>query len=296
MKRLSLVDGSGFLFRAWYAFPPMFNEEGNNQNVVYGFISMLFKYLLEMPEFFAIAWDSPVKTKRHLAYPEYKANRKKTEDEFKRQIPLVRELIDDLNIPNVIAPGYEADDIIATFVANYCSDPELMIQVFSSDKDLKQFLRDNVVITDPLKNETTFVNNFRMEFGFEPKSIVDYLALIGDSADNIKGVSGIGPKRASTLIQQYGTIEHIYASLDELPSDLKGKLQEGKFDAFFSKDLVLLMQVPEFKAYALEDMKFIIDLEHRQKILFEKWKFSSLEKRFEDLRKKCKQPQQLGLF
>lgn len=178
MKTLSIIDGSGFLFRARYAFPPMPDARGNNQNVIYGFMRMMLKLLLEQPDYFVIARDSPVKTKRHEQYQDYKANRKKLEDEFKQQIPLVQQLVQELGIPNIVAPGYEADDSIATLVSLYKNDPELMIQVFSSDKDLKQFLCENVVITDPLKNETTRVADFEKEFGFAPLSIVDYLALI----------------------------------------------------------------------------------------------------------------------
>ena len=164
MKTLSIIDGSGFLFRAWYAFPPMFDERGRNINVVYGFIRMMLKLLSEESDYFIIAWDSPVKTKRHEYYQEYKANRKKMEDEFRQQIPQVLSLIEELRVPNVVAPGYEADDIIATLVACYQQDPELLIQVYSSDKDLKQFLSDNVVIIDPLKNQLTKVIDFQKEF------------------------------------------------------------------------------------------------------------------------------------
>lgn len=104
MKTFSIIDGSGFLFRARYAFPPMNNAHGQNQNVIYGFIRMMLKLLLEQPDYFVIAWDSPVKTKRHEQYQDYKANRKKLEDEFKQQIPLVQALISELGIPNIVAP------------------------------------------------------------------------------------------------------------------------------------------------------------------------------------------------
>lgn len=296
MKTLSIIDGSGFLFRAWYAFPPMSNAQGQNQNVIYGFSRMMLKLLLEQPDYFVIAWDSPVKTKRHEQYQDYKANRKKLEDEFKQQIPLVQTLVNELGIPNVVAPGYEADDSIATLVAAHQKNTDLMIQVFSSDKDLKQFLAENVVVTDPIKNLTTRIPDFEREFGFIPASIVDYLALIGDGADNVKGVAGIGPKKASDLIKKYGTIEQIYAHLDEIKGEIREKLIAGEQDAFFSKKLILLMEVPELKNQSLEALKLNIDFAHWEQVLVQKWGFKGLQKTLGELKKKTTEPQQLGLF
>ena len=170
----------------------MINIQGHNQNVLYGFIRMILKLIEETnPDYFIIARDSPVKTKRHEAYPEYKATRPKINDDFKQQIPKVHALIDQLGIASDQAPGYEADDIIFSFVKEYQKKTDLTIQVVSSDKDLKQLLDTNIIVTDPAKNITTTLLDFQQERGFEPINIVDYLALIGDSADNVKGVTGI---------------------------------------------------------------------------------------------------------
>ena len=296
MKTLSLVDGSGFLFRAWYAFPPMINAQGQNQNVIYGSIRMMLKLLFEQPEYFVICWDSPVKTKRKEKYEAYKANRTKLEDEFKAQIPLVMELVSELGIPTVTAPGYEADDSIGTLATLHQQNPDLLVQVFSSDKDLKQLLAPNLIVTDPLKHITTRIPDFEKEFGFAPVSIVDYLALIGDAADNVKGVAGIGPKKASDLIKKYGTIEQIYTHLDEIQGEIKEKLINWKEDAFFSKELILLMQVPELQAYPLEKMKLTIDFAKWEEILVQKRGFKNLQKILQEEKKKTEQPQQLGLF
>ena len=296
MKRLSLVDGSGFLFRAWYAFPPMHNAQGQNQNVVYGFIRMMFRLLLEQPEYFVICRDSPVKTKRKELYEDYKANRAKLEDEFKQQIPLVQALVSELGIPNIIAPGYEADDSIGTLANAYEANFDLLIQIFSSDKDLKQLLKGNVMVIDPLKHTKTTISDFEKEFGFIPASIVDYLALIGDSADNVKGVAGIGPKKASDLIQKWGTIEQVYAHLDQLPHDLREKLELAREDAFFSKELIKLMKVPELDTKSLEELELHIDFQQWEEILVQKWGFKTLQKIFDEIKKKASQPQQLGLF
>ena len=169
----------------------MINAQGQNQNVIYGSIRMMLKLLFEQPEYFVICWDSPIKTKRKEKYEAYKANRTKLEDEFKAQIPLVMELVSELRIPTITAPGYEADDSIGTLATLHQKNPDLLVQ---------------------------------KEFGFAPVSIVDYLALIGDAADNVKGVAGIGPKKASDLIKKYGTIEQIYTHLDEIQGEIKEKL------------------------------------------------------------------------
>ncbi len=256
----------------------------------------MLKLLLEQPEYFVIAWDSPVKTKRHEQYSDYKAHRKKLEDEFRQQIPQVLALVEELGIPNIVAPWYEADDTIATLVKAHQGNSDLLIQVFSSDKDLKQFLCENVGITDSSKNQMTRLGDFEREFGFAPSSIVDYLALLGDSADNIKGVAWIGEKKASELIKTYGTIENIYAHIDEIRPDIKDKLLAGKADAFFSKGLILLMEVPDLKDQPLDTLKLQIDFSHWEQILFQKWGFKGLQKTFDELKKKQTQPQQLGLF
>ena len=292
-----VVDGSGFLFRAWFAFPPMINVQGHNQNVLYGFTRMIIKLIEETnPDYFIIARDSPVKTKRHETYPEYKATRPKIDDDFKQQIPKVHALIDQLGIASYQALGYEADDIIFSFVKEYQKKTDLTIQVVSSDKDLKQLLDTNIIITDPAKNITTTLLDFQQERGFEPINIVDYLALIGDSADNVKGVTGIWPKGAMNLIQTYGTIENIYVHLADIAPKLAEKLELGREDAFFSKKLIELMQVPQIQGLELKQRESNKDIHQRESILIGEYGFSSIQKLLDSLKKRYTQPQQLGLF
>lgn len=295
MKKLSIIDGSGFMFRARYAFPPFPTTDHANLNVVYGFLRMLMK-LLDQSEYFVIARDAPTKTQRHQKYPDYKANRKKLEDEFKIQIPLLQSLITTLHIPNLVCPGYEADDIISTLTHSLQSDPSLSIHIYSSDKDLKQLLSNQVIITDPLKNITTTPLDFEKEFGFPPHAIVDYLALIGDSADNIKGVSGIWPKKASSLIQKFHTLDSLYLNLDKLSPDLRDKLKNGQEDAFFSKELIQLLTVPDIGAIPLDTFALNIDFTLWEEILVRQRGLIPLKKPLDELKKKKTQPQQLGLF
>lgn len=296
MKKLAVIDGSGFMFRARYAFPAFYNSEGKNLNVVYGFTRMMMKLIQDEMDYFVIARDSPVKTKRHEQFPDYKGTRKKLEDEFKIQMPLVKTITETLGLPNLAAPGYEADDIIGTIVHAYKNDPDLNIQVYSSDKDLKQLLQPNITIIDPLKNQTTTLQDFELEWWFAPESIVDYLALIGDNADNIKGVAGIWPKKALDLIQIFGTIEEIYENLHLVQGEIKNKLISGKEDAFFSKKLIQLIPVPELDQISLEKYKLNLELENWERILIEERGFTGFKKFFEERKKKKTQPQQLGLF
>lgn len=295
MKKLFILDWSWFLYRAYYAFPPLTNSEWVNVNVVYGFVRMILKILAEKPDYFVIAWDSPTKTHRHESFPEYKANRKKMEDDFKQQIPITWKMIEDMKLPSLIVPGYEADDIIATLVQTFKGDPELVIDVYSSDKDLKQLLDHNVFCVDPMKNNRVDTKQFLQEFLFSPGLMLDYLALIGDSSDNIPGVAGIGPKKASDLIKQYGGLDNIYAHIDDLPPDLKQKLSEQREIAYMSRDLVNLHMIPEFST-SLSDLKCSVDFDLYKQVLVKDFHFSSLEKTLDEMKRKFIMPQQTSLF
>lgn len=291
-----LIDWSSFLYRAYYAFPPMIDRDGHNVNVVYWFFRMLFKIFQEKPDYLVITRDSPVKTLRHQEYPEYKANRKKMDDDFKNQIPWTQEIVEKLSIPNIVVPTYEADDIIYTLAKKYGQDTDVQIDIYSSDKDLKQLLADNVFCIDAMKGIATTIPLFVKEYGFEPKHILEYLALIGDSADNIKGVNGIWPKKASDLIQKYQTIENIYSHIDEITGDVKQKLIDGKEDAYKSRGLIELKEVQDVKDSALEYFKLELDFVNYKKVLVEEYHFASFDKTIDELKKKLQSPVQVGLF
>ncbi|MCF7834530.1 5'-3' exonuclease [Candidatus Gracilibacteria bacterium] len=291
-----IIDGSGFLYRAYYAYPQISDKDGHNINVVYGFFRMLLKIIGENPDYFVIARDSPVKTIRHESFPEYKANRKKMEDDFKRQIPLTQELTNALGIPNLVVDTYEADDIIATLTKKYKSDQDLIIDIYSSDKDLKQLLDRNVFCIDPLKGIRTDTKLFLQEFMFDPKYILDYLALTGDSADNIKGVAGIGPKKASELIKKYNDIDGIYSHIDEISGDIKDKLIQNKEEAYTSRDLIQLHDIETLNEETISNFKLDLDFNKYKKILIEEYGFNSFEKPLNELKKKFETPTQNSLF
>ena len=257
---------------------------------------MLFKIFQEKPDYLVITRDSPVKTLRHQEYPEYKANRKKMDDDFKNQIPWTQEIVEKLSIPNIVVPTYEADDIIYTLAKKYGQHTDVQIDIYSSDKDLKQLLADNVFCIDAMKGITTTIPLFVKEYGFEPKHILEYLALIGDSADNIKGVNGIWPKKASDLIQKYQTIDNIYAHIDEINGDVKQKLIDGKEEAYKSRGLIELKPITEIENTDLKNFALELDFVKYKKVLVEEYHFASFDKTIDELKKKLQMPVQGGLF
>ena len=291
-----LIDGSSFLYRAYYAFPPMMDADGHNVNVVYGFFRMLIKIFQEKPDYLVITWDSPVKTLRHEEYPDYKANRKKMDDDFKNQIPRTKDIVDQLGIPSLIVPTYEADDIIYTLATKYSQDKTLMIDIYSWDKDLKQLLSENVYCVDSMKGVRTDTALFIKEYGFEPQYILDYLALVGDSADNIKWIAWIWPKKASDLIQKYQTIDAIYAHIDEISGDVKQKLLDGKEDVAQSRGLIELKHIPEIHSTTLDTFALKFDFAMYKDVLVHTHHFTSFEKILDELKKQLQMPIQNWLF
>lgn len=296
MKKFYLIDWSGFLYRAYYAFPEMPDKDGHNINTVYGFFRMLIKIFHDKPDYFLIARDAPTKTHRHEKYPEYKANRAKASDDFKRQIPIVQDITKQLKIPNLVMPGYEADDIIASMVQKFSDNTDIICNIFSADKDLKQLLSENVIFTDPSKWITYKTNDFIWEYWFEPKYILDYLSLIGDNADNIKWVPWIWPKWASTLIQKFSTIENIYDHITEISASTRSKLEEWKTYAENAKKLISLEYIPQIDLFSLDDYCLDIDFVNYQRILIEKFNFVSMEKSLSELKNDLQRPQQNSLF
>lgn len=294
--KLFVIDWSWFLYRAYYAFPPLTDKDGHNTNVVYWFFRMMFKIFQEKPDYLVIAWDAPVKTIRHDTFPEYKANRKKMDDDFRHQIPVTKEIVAELGIPFLSVDGYEADDIIASLVRKHQNEPDMLIDIYSSDKDLKQLLKNNVFAVDPLKGITTDTKLFLQEFLFEPKYILDYLALTGDSSDNIKWIAGIGPKQASELIKKYQDLDGIYAHIDEITGGLKQKLIDGKEDAYWSKNLIQLHTVPGVETMTLDQFVLSLDFGKMKEILVKRYGFQSFEKVIDEMKKKMESPVQMGLF
>ncbi len=221
-----LIDGSAYLYRAFFALPDLSTAAGLPTNAVYGFITMLQKIIRERrPEYLAVVFDEKGPTLRHEEFKEYKAHRPPMPDALSQQIPYIHRVVEAFAIPVVKLRGYEADDLIGT-LARQASSEELDVVVVTGDKDMFQLLSPAVCIFDPVKDKVFTEEDCRERFGVEPARVVEIMGLMGDQADNIPGVKGIGEKTAKKLIAEFGTIENLLARL----SDVKGEKLRALLD------------------------------------------------------------------
>ena len=241
---LYILDGYSLIYKSYFAFirAPLYNKKNENTSAIFGFFRTLFSFFDQYkPEYFAIAMDSIGPTFRHEQYAEYKATREKTPEDLHAQIPRIEKILEAIGVKVIRVNGVEADDIIATF-SKKCFSEERKYFVITGDKDLMQLVSEYTAILKPGKTGYEEIGKEEVfsQYGVYPNQIVDYLSLTGDSADNIPGVRGIGPKNASSLLEKYGNIEGIYNSLDKMTGSIKTKLEEGRESCQLSKDLVIL--------------------------------------------------------
>jgi DNA polymerase I len=246
-----LIDGSGYIFRAYYALPPLTRKsDGLPVGAVSGFCSMLFKLLedsksnenLQKPTHFAVIFDAARKTFRNEIYSDYKANRSEAPDDLAPQFEYIRKSVVAFNLPSVDLPNYEADDLIATYVEKILAKGA-KVTIVSSDKDLMQLYRKDVRIFDPMKNKFITSEDIVTKFGVGPEKVIDVQSLAGDSSDNVPGVPGIGVKTAAELINKYGTLEKLLDNTQEIKQNKRREtLIENKDKAIISKKLVTLMK------------------------------------------------------
>ena len=284
--RIFLIDGYSLLYRAFYALPQSIaTSTGLPTNALYGFTSMVLRLLSEEDEVgIGVVWDGGKPTFRMEIYPEYKAQRTSMPEELTAQLDHLDQILEAMNIPVIRAEGFEADDALATLSKRVPEDVEL--KIVTGDQDAMQLVNRHVKVLRTTRGVSELKeygrNEVMEEYGVTPEQIPDYKALVGDSSDNIPGVKGIGPKGASNLLRQFGTVAEIYESLDSVKAKgTRKKLQEGRASAFVSLELARMrFDAPvEFDADALRFEG--ISPESRE--ILRRYEFRSLEPRFAEL-------------
>lgn len=238
---LYLVDASGFIFRAFFALPPLTNPSGTPVGAVLGFTNMMLRLIKDLEaKHIGVIFDASRANFRNDIYADYKANRDETPEDLIPQFPLIRDATRAFGFEPLEAEGYEADDLIAGY-AKLARAQGLNVVIVSSDKDLMQLVRDGVIMYDPLKQRTIGPKEVHEKFGVTPDKVIEVQALIGDPTDNVPGVRGIGPKTAAELINEYGDLETLLSSVDKIKQPKRREmLTEGADNARMSKKLVTL--------------------------------------------------------
>jgi len=253
-RSLYLIDGNSYVHRAFHALPELTDTHGRPVNAVYGFARMLIKVIRqERPDYLVVCFDHPEPTFRHRMFPDYKAQRKKAPPELVQQIPMVEELVKEMNIPSVVLGGYEADDLIGTLAVR-AKERGIKVVIVTGDKDALQLVDENVSVLNEPKNIRFDGEKVKEYFGVTPVQFVDFLALMGDSSDNIQGVPGIGEKTARVLIDRYKSLDGIYADIDNITGHVGELLRKHKTDVYQAKQLVTIVtdvpiasSIPELK-------------------------------------------------
>ncbi|MDX1485281.1 MAG: 5'-3' exonuclease H3TH domain-containing protein, partial [Alphaproteobacteria bacterium] len=241
-RHLFLVDGSGYIFRAYYALRTnLTRSDGTPTNAVFGFCNMLMKLLDDTDaDYIAVIFDAARKTFRNDIYADYKANRAEPPEDLIPQFPLIREATEAFNVPAIEMPGYEADDLIATY-ARQAREAGDEVTIMSSDKDLMQLITEGVMMRDPIRNGEIGPEEVVEKFGVGPEKVVEVQALAGDSVDNVPGVPGIGVKTAAQLINEYGDLEALLERAGEIKQPKRREnLQQFADQARISLELVTL--------------------------------------------------------
>lgn len=278
-----LIDGNGYIFRAYYAVRRLSTSDGMSTNAIFGFTNMLLRVLKEhSPYRLGIAFDLPGPTFRHKLFDEYKANRKAPPDDLPPQIPLIHEIVDAFQIPRLSLEGYEADDVLAT-MSNRAKAAGFHVRIITGDKDLMQLVDDKVMLVDDLRagrasSGSRVVDRDAVieKFGVPPERVVDVLALSGDASDNIPGVKGIGDKTAAQLVEEHGDLEAILAAAPQIKQKARRERLIDQADmARLSLKLVTLAEDAEVPV-TFDDLLYEGPNKDRLRDLFEKYEFSRL--------------------
>ncbi|MEA3487508.1 MAG: DNA polymerase I [Thermodesulfobacteriota bacterium] len=238
---LFLIDGTNYIYRAFYAIRGLSNSRGFPTNAIYGFTNMLMKLCHDWePDYIAVVFDAKGPTFRHEAYDQYKANRKAMPDELRPQIPHIKDIVRGFSIKVIEEQGVEADDVIGT-LAKRCEQAGMKVVIASGDKDLMQLVSEKVLMVDTMKDISYDVEGVRKRFGVEPDRVIDILGLAGDTSDNVPGVPGVGEKTALKLVKEFGSLEDVLENAGKIKGrGLSEKLKEFADQARMSRDLVTI--------------------------------------------------------
>lgn len=258
VKKILLLDISHLFFRAFYAFPRNLTDPDKKPiNALFGVAQMLLTAIeKEKPDYIFGGQDLSKKTVRSEKMPEYKGHRQELDDDLRQQIPRIYEFFTALNLPYFSIEGYEADDIIASLAEKYRGNSDIAVEILTGDADAFQLIGENITVLKPLKGENI---KYDRDVLFEKKSlypeeIVDFKGMAGDASDNLKGVAGVGEIGATKLIRTFGNLERIYEAVEN--NEIKGaqakKLEAGKSDAFFTRDMATLYRDLEIENFSLE--------------------------------------------
>ncbi len=276
-QRLYLIDGSSYIYRAYFAVRNLTSPAGIPVNALFGFIKMLLKLVREeQPDHLAVVFDAGRVTFRNDLYPQYKANRQAMPDDLRAQIRPIKETVAAFNIPCLELEGYEADDLIGT-IARDCEARGVAVVVVTGDKDLMQIVTENITLLDTMKDKKSGPDQVIERFGVGPDGVVDILGLAGDSSDNIPGVPGIGEKTAIKLLQEFGSLDNLLAKSDEVKGKNGEKLREFGDQARLSRTLATIdCSVPV--AYSFEDFALTPPDHGRLAALFKEYGFTTMLK------------------
>lgn len=277
-----LIDGSAYIFRAFFAMPPLTNSAGLPTNAIFGFTNMILKFLKQhQPQFVAVALDAGRETFRNQMFADYKGNRPEAPDLLVPQFPYFRKVLDALNVRLLELPGYEADDIIAT-LCDRMTDKGCDLVVVSSDKDLMQLVTNGVKLLDSAKDRWIGTAEVHQKFGVKPEQVIEVMGIMGDAVDNIPGVKGIGEKTAIALIQKFQTLENLYKGLEEVEKmnlrragHIRKLLEKDRENAFLSRALATVKRDVPIDI-GLEQLRFTGTDQEKVCALFTELEFTNL--------------------
>ncbi len=270
-KRLIVIDGYGLVFRAYHSMPALSRQDGTPVGAVYGFVSMMLRLLSDIKAtHIVMVFDAGGKTFRHKLYPQYKANRPPAPEDLIPQFPLMRFAAQALNIHILEQEGYEADDIIATLAERALANKEEVL-IISSDKDLMQLINGHIKMYDAVKAKIISAKEVQEKFGVLPEKMLDLLSMIGDTADNIPGIPGIGPKTAALLLEEYGTLDNILTNTANIKQEKRRQtIEESREIVKLSKQLITLhkdvqlsVTLDDLKAQGIDPRKLLAFLEEQ---------------------------------